>query len=89
MAVEHATHYANVEKELVSLLQKVTYWLSRQDLAEAAEFIAAREYGLALEAITEGLRETGHLDAGTVQWIMKLAREMEIENQPFVKALAR
>ncbi|MBO0711838.1 MAG: hypothetical protein J2P47_11235 [Acetobacteraceae bacterium] len=88
MAIGCATHYANIEKELRDLLRKVTHRLPVRHLAEATEFLAAREYGLALEAVSEGLRATEHMDPVFASRIMKLAHEMEIENQPFVKALA-
>jgi len=89
MTTGYATHYANIEKELRDLLQKVTRWLPVQHLAEATEFLAAGEYGLALEAISDGLRATEHMDPAFASRVIKLAREMEIENQPFVKALDR
>jgi len=58
----------------------------RSDLAEAKELLTAREYGLALEVIADGLRQTKHIES-FIDLILKLAREMEIENQPCVKAL--
>jgi len=81
MAVEHAT-----QKELGNLLQQATRWLPPLDLAEATELLAVREYSLALEVIADGLRQTKHIEP-FIDLILKLAREMEIGNQPFVKAL--
>ena len=88
MTAEYTTHYASMENELTGLLQTVLQWLPPRNFAAAREFIAAREYGLALETISEGLRETGHV-APFIDLILKLAREMEIGNEPFVKALTR
>ena len=88
MTAEYATHHAGMEKELTGLLQTVLQWLPPRNFAAAREFIAAREYGLALEAISEGLRETGHATP-FIDLILKLAREMEIGNEPFVKPLTR
>ena len=79
---------AQMEKRFGELLQKAMHHLPPQVLAEATELLAAREYGRALETIAGGLRETKHIGPLAVL-IVKLAREMEIENQPFVKALAR
>jgi hypothetical protein len=85
MAVEYATE---TERELHNLLQKFAYRLSTTDLAEATEYLAAREYGLALEAIAEGLREPdGHIDPAVASHIAPLAEAMEIKDRPFLKAL--
>jgi hypothetical protein len=90
MAVDYTTHYADTEKQLVSLLQKVMHLLPTRDLADATEYLAAREYGLALETIAEGVLDAEpRIDPGLVRWMVDLARIMEIEHRPFVKALAR
>jgi hypothetical protein len=88
MAVDLATHYAAIEKDIVGLLQKVMHLLTPADLAEATEYLAAREYGLALEEIVEGLAEH-HPSAvrSLAPLIGKLAREMQIEDRPFLKGL--
>jgi hypothetical protein len=88
MVVDLSTHYAKMEQELVGLLQKVAHMLTPSDLAEATEYLAAREYGLALEEIVEGLAEQ-HPDAvlGLAPTIGRLAQAMQIEDRPFVKAL--
>ena len=80
--------YAQMEKKFSELLQKAMHHLPPRVLAEATELLAAREYGRALETIAGGLRETKHIGPLAVL-IVKLAREMELRNQPFVKALAR
>ena len=88
MTAEYTTHCASMEKELTGLLQTVLQWLPPQNFEAAREFVAAREYGLALKVISEGMRETGHV-APFIDLILKLAREMEIADEPFVKALTR
>jgi hypothetical protein len=89
MVVGLATHYAEMEKELRQLLHRVAYLLTKEDVAEAMEFLAAGEYGLALEVIAEGLRaqKGPSIDPAIVQSIAKLAHDMGIESRPFVKAL--
>ncbi len=89
MAVGYATHYAKMEKELHNLLQKFTYKLSPADLAEATEYFAAREYGLMLEVIAEGLREQdGSIDPRISPYIASLAQALQIKDRPFLKALS-
>jgi hypothetical protein len=89
MVVGFATHHAEIEQKLTDLLQKVGYLLATKDSAEATEFLAVREYGLALEAIAEGLRaQQQRIDPSIADYIVKLARDMEIESRPFVKALS-
>jgi len=80
--------FVQMEKKFGELLQKAMHHLPPRVLTEAAELLAAREYGRALEAIAGGLRETKHIGPFAVL-IVKLAREMEIEKKPFVKALTR
>jgi hypothetical protein len=88
MAVDHATHYAEMERQLRTLLQKFAYRLTKSDLADAEDFIAEGEYGLALEAIAEGLREQdGHINSAVAEYITPLAEAMKIKNRPFLKAL--
>jgi hypothetical protein len=90
MAIDQAAHYAELEKELVGLLQKVAHWLPPQNLAEATEYLAAREYGLALEEIIAGLAERPEgIHPSLAQQATKLARAMKIDNRPFMKVLSQ
>ena len=43
---DYTAHYAEMEKRLVSLLQKVAHLLTTEDLAEASEFLAAARTAL-------------------------------------------
>lgn len=86
MAVDLASHHADMEKELLGLLQKVTDRLAPADFAAAAEYLAAREYALALEEIVEGV---GELPSFLREIVARLAQEMQIEDRPFMKALPR
>jgi len=71
MGVEYAT-----QKELGNLLQQATRWLPPLDLAEATELLTAREYGLALEVIADGLRQTKHIR----QWKSRQIGRVAIRN---------
>jgi hypothetical protein len=89
MAIDQAGHYAELEKELIGLLQKIAHWLPPEKLAEAAEYLAAREYGLALEEIIAGLAERPEgIHPSLAAQATKLARTMKIDIRPFMKALA-
>jgi hypothetical protein len=88
MAVDYAIHHAKMENELQNLLQKFGYLLNEGDLADAKDFIAEGEYGLALETIAEGLREQdGSINSGIAEYITPLVQAMEIKGRPFLKAL--
>ena len=87
MAVDYAIHHARMEKELRDLLQKFGSWLTSDDLADATDYLAEGEYGLALETIAEGLREQGHMNSSVAEYITPLAEAMEIKDRPFLKAL--
>jgi hypothetical protein len=88
MAVDHATHYAEMDKQLRNLLQKFAYRLTKRDLADAEDFIAEGEYGLALEVIAEGLREQdGRINSAVAEFITPLAEAMKLKNRSFLKAL--
>jgi hypothetical protein len=89
MAVDLASHHAVMEKELLGLLQQVTYRLTSAGLAAAAEYLAAGEYGLALEEIVEGVAKQTSFVCEIAPQVARLAHEMHIEDRPFVKALPR
>jgi hypothetical protein len=86
MAVDYATHHAEMEQALRNLLQKFGSWLTSGDLADATDYLAEGEYGLALETIAEGLREQGRINSSVAEYITPLAEAMEIKDRPFLKA---
>ena len=76
----------HTEKHLGSLLQKVTHLLTPADLTEATEYLAAREYGLALETIAAGLIERHDgIHAGIVTQVEALADAMHLSRRRFVQ----
>jgi hypothetical protein len=83
---DYTAHYAETEKQLLELLQKVAGLLTAGDLADANEFLAAREYGLALETIAGGLvdRKQG-IQREIVERVDAIARPMHLANTSFVK----
>jgi hypothetical protein len=90
MAVKYAAHYAEMEQELRDLLIRTGCRLSTRDLAAATGYLHAGEYGLALEAIAEGMpKKDGHIDPPVYgEMIGRLAKRMEIEeDRPFLKTL--
>jgi len=88
MAIDYTVHYAKMEDELRNLLQKVGYLLAKDDLADATDYLAEGEYGLALETIAEGLREpSGQINSSVVEYIAPLAKRMKIKGRPFLKSL--
>jgi hypothetical protein len=83
---DQRTHHAEIEKRLQELLRDVIRSLAPADLAEAAGFLAAGEYGLCLEAIAAGLVDRReHLQPRVVQAIDHLAQAMELTGRPFLK----
>jgi hypothetical protein len=88
MAVDYATHYAELEKDLVGLVQKYAHLLTTADLAQATQFLAAREYALALEEIVAALvdQKIG-IDPVQAEHMAKLGKKMHIEARPFMQVL--
>jgi hypothetical protein len=91
MAIDYATHHAEMEKALIDLVQKFAHELTPAELAEVTEYLAAREYGLALEEFAGALLDHDvRLHPHFVEDdIRALARAMEIERRPFMRALAQ
>ena len=83
---EYDTHYERIERSLRELLQKVMHQLTTKDLAEASAFLAAREYGLALETIASSLVERHEgINPAIVEQVDDLAGSMHLTGRPFVK----
>jgi hypothetical protein len=48
---DYSLRYAETEWRLRALLRAMEPWLASDELAEVSEYLAAREYGLALETL--------------------------------------
>jgi hypothetical protein len=73
---DHTAHYAATERRLRELLQQVADKLSARTMAEAWGFLAAREYGLCLETVADGLKPE---DRAALKLIHALADSMEMK----------
>lgn len=82
--------YAESEKRISTLLEDARLPLSASDRDEVTEFLEAGEYGLALEslacALPEGARQ---VDRSAIAEIAGLARDMRIQDWPFMSRLAK
>lgn len=77
-----------IESELAELLRRVSHALPAKDSGDAADFIAAGEFGLALETIAGGLvyRHKG-ISADIARQIEVLAASMQLIDRPFVSQI--
>ena len=72
---DYTAHYAETERRLRELLAETADKLPARTMADAWAFLAATEYGLALETIAEGLKPE---DREASKLIRALADSMEM-----------
>jgi hypothetical protein len=86
--MDHSALHAEVEQRIARLLRELRPQLNHDEEAEVVEFLAVREYGLALETLSAVLiDEKKRLDTRVVQEIDGIARLMGLRDQVFMQVL--